>query len=100
MAHTNNSNTTRVGAILLAAGRSSRMNAFKPLLPFGDTTVIESCIDYLRVGCADPIVVLIGQRFTVSHSTRHTLRAIWTRGMIIWRCIEMCLAVNRGAGKW
>ena len=26
------------------------MGAFKPLLPFGNKTVIECCIDYLREG--------------------------------------------------
>jgi CTP:molybdopterin cytidylyltransferase MocA len=33
-----------VAAIILAAGRSERMGAFKPLLPFGSQTVIDSCI--------------------------------------------------------
>ena len=49
-------------AILLAAGRSSRMGAFKPLLPFGNKTVIECCIDYLRDGGVDEIVVVVGHR--------------------------------------
>jgi molybdenum cofactor cytidylyltransferase len=49
-----------VGAILLAAGRSERMGAFKPLLPFGQTTVIEACINYLSAGGAEPIVVVVG----------------------------------------
>jgi molybdenum cofactor cytidylyltransferase len=38
------------------------MGAFKPLLPFGKTTVIESCIDYLRAGGVDTIVVVAGHR--------------------------------------
>src|SRR5438876_846788 len=42
--------TREVAAIILAAGQSSRMGAFKPLLPFGDKTVIEHTIDYLRRG--------------------------------------------------
>jgi molybdenum cofactor cytidylyltransferase len=53
---------TRVAAILLAAGRSSRMGAFKPLLPFGNKTVIECCIDYLREGGVDDVVVVLGHR--------------------------------------
>lgn len=61
-----------VAAILLAAGRSSRMGAFKPLLPFGNQTVIECCIDYLRVGGADPIVVVLGHR---ADEVRNTLAA-------------------------
>ena len=49
-------------AILLAAGRSSRMGAFKPLLPFGNKTVIESCIDYLSEGGIEEVVVVVGHR--------------------------------------
>jgi molybdenum cofactor cytidylyltransferase len=52
----------KVAAILLAAGRSSRMGAFKPLLPFGNKTVIECCIDYLREGGVETIVVVLGHR--------------------------------------
>ena len=38
------------------------MGAFKPLLPFGNKTVIECCIDYLREGGVDDIVVVLGHR--------------------------------------
>ena len=38
------------------------MGAFKPLLPFGKQTVIEACIDYLRKGGAETIVVVLGHR--------------------------------------
>jgi molybdenum cofactor cytidylyltransferase len=51
-----------VAALLLAAGRSRRMGAFKPLLPFGDCTVIESCINNLRAADVDEIVVVVGHR--------------------------------------
>jgi molybdenum cofactor cytidylyltransferase len=51
-----------VAAILLAAGQSRRMGAFKPLLPFGDKTVIESCLDYLEQGGVQTIVVVLGHR--------------------------------------
>ena len=34
----------RFGAVMPAAGLSSRMGAFKPLLPYGDSTVIGSAI--------------------------------------------------------
>ncbi len=51
-----------VAAILLAAGRSKRMGAFKPLLPFGNTTVIRSCIDNLRKANIEDIVVVVGHR--------------------------------------
>jgi len=51
-----------VAAILLAAGRSRRMGAFKPLLPFGDRTVIECCVSNLSAGGIDEIVVVVGHR--------------------------------------
>jgi len=51
-----------VAAILLAAGRSQRMGAFKPLLPFGETTVIRNCIQNLRQAGIEDIVVVLGHR--------------------------------------
>ena len=51
-----------VAALLLAAGRSRRMGAFKPLLPFGDLTVIETCINNLRGAEVNDIVVVVGHR--------------------------------------
>ncbi|MFL6228661.1 MAG: NTP transferase domain-containing protein [Pyrinomonadaceae bacterium] len=54
--------TGGVAAILLAAGRSRRMGAFKPLLPFGTTTVVESCISNLRGAGIVEIVVVLGHR--------------------------------------
>jgi CTP:molybdopterin cytidylyltransferase MocA len=38
------------------------MGAFKPLLPFGDATVIETCISVLKEGGVDEIVVVLGHR--------------------------------------
>ena len=51
-----------VVGIILAAGRSSRMGAFKPLLPFGNTTVVESCIRSLRSGGVASVMVVLGHR--------------------------------------
>lgn len=53
---------SRVAAILLAAGRSDRMGAFKPLLPFGNSSVIKTCVEYLSRGGADQILVVVGHR--------------------------------------
>ena len=52
--------TNEVAAIILAAGRSERMGAFKPLLPFGPTTVIETCIENLRGGGVETVIVVLG----------------------------------------
>ncbi|MGH9871022.1 MAG: nucleotidyltransferase family protein [Pyrinomonadaceae bacterium] len=53
--------TDSVSAIILAAGRSQRMGAFKPLLPFGPRTVIETCIENMRSGGVETVVIVIGQ---------------------------------------
>jgi CTP:molybdopterin cytidylyltransferase MocA len=57
-----NPKTKDIGAILLAAGQSRRMGAFKPLLPFGGKTVIEACVDYLHEGGIQNIIVVVGSR--------------------------------------
>ena len=51
-----------VAAIILAAGRSQRMGAFKPLLPFGETTVVDSCLQNLRAGGVATVIVVVGHR--------------------------------------
>src|SRR6266446_3200359 len=51
-----------VAAILLAAGRSRRMGAFKPLLPFGETTVVETCVNNLQATGVGELVVVVGHR--------------------------------------
>src|SRR5437773_6804403 len=38
------------------------MGKFKPLLPFGDTTVIQSCLDNLRAAGIEEIVIVVGHR--------------------------------------
>ena len=48
--------------MLLAAGRSRRMVAFKPLLPFGGVSVAEACVAALRAGGAGEVVVVVGHR--------------------------------------
>jgi len=49
-----------VAAILLAAGASKRMGSPKPLIPWGDQTLIEWEIDQLMASCVDEIVVVLG----------------------------------------
>ncbi|MBA3513412.1 MAG: nucleotidyltransferase family protein [Pyrinomonadaceae bacterium] len=53
---------SEVSAILLAAGRSKRMGAFKPLLPFGETTVLRNCVQNLRQAGVGNIIVVLGHR--------------------------------------
>jgi molybdenum cofactor cytidylyltransferase len=51
-----------VAAVLLAAGRSRRMGAFKPLLPFGRRSVVEACVENLFEAGAREVVVVVGHR--------------------------------------
>ena len=51
-----------ISAIVLAAGLSTRMKAFKQLLPFGDRTVIEQVVSVLMTCSLDEIVVVTGHR--------------------------------------
>src|SRR5436305_3302392 len=57
--------SNKVAALLLAAGQSRRMGAFKPLHPFGDSTVVDSRIANLRDASVDEIIVVVGHRADV-----------------------------------
>jgi CTP:molybdopterin cytidylyltransferase MocA len=50
----------KLAAVILAAGRSSRMGAFKPLLPFGPDTVIERIIATVREAGVETLRVVVG----------------------------------------
>ncbi len=52
----------RISAIILSAGYSSRMGEFKPLLPLGDTTVIERAVALFRGAGIDDVRVVVGHR--------------------------------------
>lgn len=52
-------------AVIAAAGLSSRMRDFKPLLCLGSSTVIGHTIDALRTAGAAPIVVVTGYQSAV-----------------------------------
>lgn len=67
--------TNEVAAIILAAGRSQRMGAFKPLLPFGPTTIVEACIENLRAGGVETIVVVLGQDSRAEELKKHLKNA-------------------------
>ena len=52
----------RLGAVIAAAGLSSRMGAFKPLLPLGDSTMIGQVIAAFQGAGVAEIVVVTGHR--------------------------------------
>ncbi len=53
---------TKIVGLIVAAGYSSRMGTFKPLLPLGEKTVIEAAVDSLRFGGIHDIRVIVGYR--------------------------------------
>ncbi|MFZ0744086.1 MAG: DVU_1551 family NTP transferase [Terracidiphilus sp.] len=59
---TTNSGGSRLAAIVLAAGYSSRMMAFKPLLRLGDGTAFERCIHSLRTAGIGEVIAVLGHR--------------------------------------
>jgi molybdenum cofactor cytidylyltransferase len=50
----------RIAGILLAAGASRRMGEPKPLLPFGNATVLEQCVENLQEGSVERIIIVLG----------------------------------------
>ncbi len=51
---------TRAAAILLAAGESARMGRPKPLLVWGDETLVEYQVRQFRDAGCDPVIVVLG----------------------------------------
>lgn len=51
---------SRVGAIILAAGRSTRMGEPKQLLPLGESTVLGQTLENIRGAGVDEIVLVLG----------------------------------------
>lgn len=52
----------KTGAVLAAAGMSSRMKEFKPMLPFGGSTISNHLVLLLKEMNIEPIVVVTGHR--------------------------------------
>jgi molybdenum cofactor cytidylyltransferase len=56
---------SRIAALILAAGNSSRMGTFKPLLPFGNRPMIARVVESLQSAATfAPILVITGHQST------------------------------------
>jgi len=66
-----------VAALVLAAGRSSRMGKFKPLLPLGEHTLIEQVIKNIRAASIQQILVVVGHQ-------AETLIPVLERNQVSW----------------
>jgi molybdenum cofactor cytidylyltransferase len=49
-----------LAAVVLAGGFSSRMAAFKPLLPFGDTSILQQVLGTVRDAGVETVRVVVG----------------------------------------
>ena len=73
-------------AIVLAAGASRRMGSPKPLLPWGETTLLRWELDQLQRSCIDEIVVVAGShadevRRSLGEARRYyVFNARWAQG--------------------
>ncbi len=78
----------QVYAIVLAAGTSSRMGLLKPLLPFGEKTILQSVVDLLLSVDLEEIVVVVGHRADevkeslAGRTVRFSLNADYAKGML------------------
>jgi molybdenum cofactor cytidylyltransferase len=76
-----------LSAIILAAGRSRRMGRFKPLLPLGDTTVVERVVGLYAAAGIEDICVVSGYNGEALHAALagRPLRCVanrqWAAGM-------------------
>ncbi|MDE0015170.1 MAG: nucleotidyltransferase family protein [Candidatus Poribacteria bacterium] len=51
-----------ISGILLAAGLSTRMGEPKQLLPFGESTIVETVVDNMLGAKFDEVIVIVGHR--------------------------------------
>jgi len=61
-------NIGKIAGLIAAAGYSSRMGVFKPLLPLGEKTVIETAVDSLKQGGIQDIRVITGYQGEKIHA--------------------------------
>lgn len=62
-----------VTAVILAAGFSSRMGSFKPLLPLAGQTALERCVRLFRDAGVDDVRVVIGHRGDALRPLLHSM---------------------------
>jgi molybdenum cofactor cytidylyltransferase len=73
-------------AIILAAGSSSRMGTQKMLLPFGESTILETVIENILSSSVDSILVVLG----ANHDEIHEVIKPWP--------VEVCFNKNHQSG--
>jgi CTP:molybdopterin cytidylyltransferase MocA len=72
---------TRVAGVLLAAGEGSRFGQPKALVELNGQTLAERGVNLLRVGGADPILVVVGAAPVEFDGTHTVYNQQWRTGM-------------------
>jgi molybdenum cofactor cytidylyltransferase len=68
-----------LAAVVLAAGRSTRMGVFKPLLPFGQHSIIEHILSTVRAADVETLRVVVGWNADVLVPILERHRVAWVR---------------------
>ena len=71
----------KLAAIIIAAGYSSRMQDFKPLLPLGKTTVLETSVDCFHRAGIRNLIVVTGYREEAIHPVLARINVSWTSNL-------------------
>lgn len=69
---------SKLSVLVLAAGYSSRMGAFKPLLPLGPTTLLERVVKLFQCAGIEDIRVVVGHR---AEEIEPSVRALGARAI-------------------
>jgi molybdenum cofactor cytidylyltransferase len=86
-----------ISAILLAAGESKRMGRSKLLLKWGQSSVIEKCVDTLLASNIDELIVVLGYR---AEAIRRKLGSRRLKAVINPHYqLGMSTSVRRGLGE-
>jgi CTP:molybdopterin cytidylyltransferase MocA len=70
-------NEMKFAALILAAGRSSRMGAFKPLLRIDGRAIMETVIDMFRITGVSDILVVLGYQADILIPLLEDLDVSW-----------------------
>lgn len=89
----------KTNGIILAAGLSSRMHAFKPLLKIKEKAIIEHCIDNMINAGVNQIVVVVGYRseeiktFLINKYKSHNIVLVYNKQ---YRYTDMLTSIKIG----
>lgn len=87
MVNSKNKGNKKFGALILAAGFSSRMEDFKPLLEIGGKSLIENAITLFKNSGIDEIVTVVGYRsadlipVVAAHCSHYVINGNYQDGM-------------------